>query len=379
MKRFLGILIVLAVLLNCFFCGCGSKEKADAQSKDTNAGTITVVDHAGNKVKVPKDIKRIAVCEIYPLPSVLSVFFDSANKIVAMSPASMSSARNGLLSKLYPEILSTNTTAMGDNNLNIEELMKLDPQVVFYNAAKKDTGDTLRKAGFNAVGISVNKWNYNCVETLNQWISLLSQIFPEAANGRAEKVKKYSEDTLNLIKERTGKLSDQQRKNVFFLFQYSEESIVTSGCHFFGQWWADSIGAKNVAKDLQDDNSIKVNLEQVYSWNPEIIFMTNFTTSFPEDLYENTVGNYDWSGITAVQKKQVYKMPHGMYRCYTPGVDTPVTLLWMAKTVYPDLFGDIDLGQKTKEYYKSIFGVDLTDSQANSIFNPSVAVGRVHI
>ena len=47
--------------------------------------TITVTDHEGNQVKVPKKIERIAVCDIYPLPSVLCVFFDSAKKIVGMS------------------------------------------------------------------------------------------------------------------------------------------------------------------------------------------------------------------------------------------------------------------------------------------------------
>lgn len=45
-------------------------------------------------------------------------------------------------------------------------------------------GDKLREAGFNAVAISVNKWEYNTIETLNNWIDLLSQIFPEDAKSR---------------------------------------------------------------------------------------------------------------------------------------------------------------------------------------------------
>ena len=95
-----------------------------------------------------------------------------------------------------------------------------------------------------------------------------------------------------------------------------------------------------------------VNLEQVYEWNPGVIFMTNFNTAQPEDLYNNTVGTYDWSGIQAVQDQRVYKMPLGMYRSYTPGIDTPITLLWMAKTVYPALFEDIDVTQRAIDYYQ---------------------------
>ena len=59
----------------------------------------------------------------------------------------------------------------------------------------------------------------------------------------------------------------------------------------------------------------------------------------------------------------------------TPGVDTPVTLLWLAKTAYPDLFEDIDIIEETKTYYQEVFGITLTDVQAASIFNPIAQAG----
>ena len=165
-------------------------------------------------------------------------------------------------------------------------------------------------------------------------------------------------------------LSDEERERVFFLFKYSENSILTSGTHFFGNWWAEAVGAVNVAQELDVDNQAEVNLEQVYAWDPDMILITNFTSAQPQDLYDNTVGSYDWSGVSAVKNQQVYKMPLGMYRSYTPGVDTPVTLLWLAQTVYPNLFADIDIVEKTKDYYKTVFGVELTEEQAASIFAP---------
>ena len=42
-------------------------------------------------------------------------------------------------------------------------------------------------------------------------------------------------------------------------------------------------------------------------------------------------------------------MPLGMYRSYTPGADTPVTLLWMAKTTYPEKFEDINITDENRE------------------------------
>jgi iron complex transport system substrate-binding protein len=111
-------------------------------------------------------------------------------------------------------------------------------------------------------------------------------------------------------------------------------------------------------------------MEQVYAWNPSLIFITNFTSAMPEDLAANAIGSDNWSAVDAVINGNVHKMPLGMYRSYTPGVDTPVTLLWLAKTAYPHLFEDIDIIQEAKTYYKEVFGIDLTPEQAASIFAP---------
>ena len=56
-------------------------------------------------------------------------------------------------------------------------------------------------------------------------------------------------------------------------------------------------------------------------------------------------------------------------------MDTPVTLLWLAKTAYPHLFEDIDIIQETKTYYQEVFGITLTDDQAASIFTPTAQAG----
>lgn len=361
-KRF--ICLFLAAIMLSLSVGCGKSSKSNNVSSDT----ITITDHNGNIVKLPKHINRIVVCDILPLPSVLAIFFDSAKKIVGMSEPSMTAAKNSLLSKLYPQILKAKTGFIKGSDVNVEELSSLKPDVVFYSASSKELGNKLRKSGFNAVAISVNKWGYNSIETLNQWISLLSKIFPD--NDKAKVVKNYSDKTYNMVHKRVANISDSKHARLFFLFQYSPNSIVSSGNHFFGEWWAEAIGAVNVAKEISKDNAVQVNMEQIYKWNPNKIFITNFTTAQPKDLYNNTIGSYNWSAIKAIKDKQVYKMPLGMYRSYTPGVDTPITLLWMAKTIYPELFEDINITKEVKKYYKTVFGVNLTDKQADSIFKP---------
>ena len=394
MKKVIALILALALCLGAVACSSENKEDNNnntvTKTEDGNTrttpdtsttepetldpdGTHIVTDHAGNSVEVPNVINRIVVADIYPMASVLTVFFDSAEKIVGMAAPCMSAAKNGLLSELYPEILNAKTDFIDGTNVNIEELLKLNPDVVFYSAGSKEEGEAYKNAGIPAIAISPGKWGYDAIETLNQWIETLVQLFPE--NNKAKVVRDYSEKTYKMVQERVSGLSDADKVKVFFLFQYSDSNIMTSGKKFFGQWWCDAIGAKNAAEELEKDNSVAVNMEQIYAWDPELIFITNFNTAKPDDLYGNTVGSYDWSEIEAVKNKQVYKMPLGMYRSYTCGVDTPVTLLWLAKTVYPSLFEDIDITAETKKYYQEVFGITLTDEQANKIFSPVSAAG----
>ena len=128
-----------------------------------------------------------------------------------------------------------------------------------------------------------------------------------------------------------------------------------------------------MAEGLTADNANAIiSMEQIYSWNPDIIFITNFTAAQPGDLYTNAIASQDWSDVKAVRDQRVYKMPLGIYRSYTPSADTPLTLLWMAKKVYPKLFEDIDLAKEVKTWYKDVFGVALSDADVEGMFNPTV-------
>lgn len=381
-KRFLSLSLACMLALSLAACGAtnaGASSSASAAASSSPqskaalsqplSDTITVVDHLDNTVTLPRDIQRIVVCDPFPLPSVLTILFDSAEKIVGMPAVSMNAAKNGLLGELYPEILNASTDFLEGTKVNMEELLKLTPDVVFYSASNKELGQQLAQAGVPAVSISAGKWDYDAVETLNQWVALLGQMFPE--NDKAAAVASYSKAAYDDVQTRVKSLSDAERARAFFLFQYSDTSMATAGTRAFGNWWAQAIGAVNVSAELEGENSAAVNMEQVYKWNPDLIFVTNFNAAKPEDLYTNAIGNYDWSSVSAVQNKQVYKMPLGMFRSYTCGVDTPVTLYWLAKTAYPDLFADIDILTQTKQYYETVFGITLTDEQAARIFAPA--------
>ncbi|HKL79402.1 MAG TPA: ABC transporter substrate-binding protein [Mobilitalea sp.] len=348
----------------------------DAEIVDSEAGdTITIIDHAGNEVEVPRVINRIVNTDVFPFASVLSVFLGSAEKLIGIHPASMSAATSGLLTEIFPEIVNANTTFMEGGNLNIEALLELEPDVVFYNAGSVEQGDMIRNAGLTAVGISATKWDYDILTTYDQWIATLSQMFPDS--DISNEISNYSIEIYDNIQKVVSGIEASEKKKILFLFKYDDTQMITSGKNFFGQFWCESVGGINVAEEVKADNSNAViNMEQVYEWNPDIIFITNFTPTQPEDLYNNAIAGDDWSSINAVKNHEVYKLPLGTYRSYTPSTDTPVVLLWMAQKVYPQLFKDIDIIEEVKDYYSGHYGIALTEDQIDRMYNPTRAAAK---
>ena len=361
MKRRLMAMLLAAAMCFTMLGGCASGNDSSQSGENTDSSqstqsspneasneeekdTITVVDHGGYTVEVPKQIDRVAVVGILPFPSVIAMYLGSAEKLVGIPPAAKSAAEIGLLGEIFPEILNAETGYTNGSDLNIEELMNLDPDVVFYLAGNDEWKTAMDSAGIPCIGVSTSKWDYDVLETYDQWIDLLSQVFPE--ENKSKEVSEYSQEIYDKIQERVSGLSEDEKKEILFLYQYDDSQIVTSGKHFFGQFWADAVGGKNAAEEIQADNSNAViNMEQIYAWDPDVVFITNFTSAMPDDLYNGSLGN-DWSSVQAVKDEAVYKMPLGSYRSFTPGTDTPVTLLWMAQKTYPDLFSDIDLARK---------------------------------
>ena len=374
MKRIFTILMAAMMLLS----GCaGTANESEQSQEPSNSETAeafeqtpegrTVVDHDGIEVDIPEQIDRIAVGNIGPMASVLTLFLGSGESIVGMSPMSMSAAENGILGELFPELLDADTSFLQGSNINVEKLLTLEPDLVLIQSGQSEVRTQLENAGLTVVAFGVGTFKYDIINTYEAWIDLLSQIFP--ANDKMEEVTAYSKEVLELVQSRVSDIPEAERKRALFLFQYDETQMVASGRNFFGQYWCESAGAVNVAQDIEAGQAT-ITMEQVYEWQPDVIFITNFTNTKPADLYANAVGSDDWSLVKAVQEQQVYKMPLGSFRTYSVSADMPVTLLWVAKTIYPDLFSDIDTDAEVKDFYQRIYGVTLTDEQVAAMYDP---------
>lgn len=114
------------------------------------------------------------------------------------------------------------------------------------------------------------------LKTYDQWIALLSKIFPES--DKAEQVSAYSKKVYETVQKKVAAVKLVDKKKVLFLFQYDDQKMITSGKHFFGQFWCDAVGALNAAEEITVDNAnAKITMEQVYKWNPDVVIITNFS------------------------------------------------------------------------------------------------------
>lgn len=344
-------------------------ENVAVSVKDTH----TVIDFKGNPVEVPNKVERIVVLGPLPAPTVLTVFQQGkTSNIVGVSPDSVNGAKHSIFSKYAPDFQNISSLFYTGGKLNMEELIKLKPDVVFYMDVS--VVEPLRQAGIAAVALAHPRtgWDTSPLLTLKSWMDTMAQVLQKESPARH--IIAYGESVEKEIRERIAAHPLPEKKKILFISNYTDSVLASMGKKSFGQYWADLTGGINLGGKATMG---AVNMEQVYEWQPDHIFILTFSDKTPDDLYNNTAGpGHDWSGINAVKNKQVFKFPFGMHRWAPPTTDTPLAMWWFAKQVRPDLFGDIDMKQKIKEYYSRFYGMTLTDEDAEWILHPRSATKR---
>lgn len=346
-----------------------AETKAAEEEKDAAAAEqemITLVDDRGIEVTLPKNPERIVISSILPLTSVYCLYRGGTEGLVGIAAAAMSAAENSYLAKMYPEILDLPYEFSAGGQVNIEEVMELKPDVVFYRANEEDEGDMYIQAGIPAVAFSTSKFGSDTIATFSGWITLLDQIF--GGGDKTQGIVERGNEIVEMLRERTANLTEEERPSAVVFSGFADGELKVAGGNIFSEFYITEGGAYNCATELS--GSKNVNMEQIYQWDPDVIFINNFCPYVPEDFYNNAIENYDWSNVSAVKNKRVYKFPLGTYRWYPPAGDAPLSLVWVAKQIHPELFEDIDMDAMVKDYYKEFYGYELTDEDLAEIYNP---------
>lgn len=367
MKRIISLMLVLIIIMGSL-SACSTKQatnNSDVTNTTTEGKTRTIIDQLGNEVVLPEKVERVVIASVWPLASayILSM---GTEKLVGLDPAIISAAESSMLVKIAPEISNIESGFSQNGVMNAEELLKLDPDVVLYASGVTEDYEVATQAGIPAVGFDLSIKDFNAVETINSWIELLEEVMGEDLSS-VEYVE-YGQEMQEFVKERLKDVKEEDKPTSMVIHKYNENMLSVPGLATWGDYWITASGGINVAANIEGTK--EVGIEQVYEWNPDKIFITNFNDGLPEDIYNNTFAGSDWSGLEAYKNQEVTKVPLGMYRWYVTCSDSPLMLLWMAMQNHPTLFEDVDFNQVMKDFYKQFYNFDLTDEDVNLILNP---------
>ena len=379
-KKFLSLFLVFTII-GGILGGCGKKDATEKNAEAKNvsteekvarkdeAGSHIVTDHAGHEVEVPNKIEKIVIDQVPILSTYMAYNEGKAPYIVGYAGSLKQVISGTVLKDMAPELLDATNTVQGQSDLNVEEIMKLKPDVIFYNAKNQDRYEKLSKTGVPCIGF-VTMGADTPADPINrygEWLKLLEDVFNE--KGKMDDFLKAGDEIVKDVEERIAKVDDEKRPSGMILWKYQEGTPIVAGKGTFGDFWLKRLKVKNVAEEAK--GYAKVNVEQIYSWNPDVFYLDgpgllNIKT---EDVYNNSVEGFDFSNLKSVKDKRVYNSKLGMWNWLTPNPDAPLVLAWLASETYPDAFKDYDLKKVIKDYYQKWYNYQLSDEQIEDMFN----------
>ena len=332
-----------------------------AEAEDT--GTHTVIDHGGNEVEVPNHITRVVIDQIPILSTYMSYFQGSAPYIVGYCGSFKSVISDTVLKNIAPELMDSSDTVYAQSDLNIEEIMKLEPDVILYNAGNSAHAEILQASGIPSIGFATvgASTEADPLERYKEWLKLLGDVFGE--QGKTDDFIAAGDAIVADVESRIAEIPEDERPSALILWKYSDGVPQVSGQGTFGTYWMKHLGVTDVA--LEATGFAQTSMEQIYSWDPDILFLDGpgLQPLRTEDVLTGNVDGADFSTLTAVQNGRVYNTTLGMWNWFTPNPDAPLVLAWLACKTYPDAFADYPLEDTIKEYYKTWYGYDVTDAE----------------
>ncbi len=329
------------------------------------ADTHVVTDRMGREVEIPVEINRVAT-NFLPFASAWFISTGGVDELVGIAAGSKAHAARSIFGRIVPEVLEIETDFQDGNNVNVEAVLALEPDV-FFTYEKNPSIELIENAGIPVLSLDVlSQTGGNAMETFAGWMDLLGLVAGQEE--RAGEIAAMARDTLAEVRARVEPLSEAERPRAMFFSRLQEDRILINGAGHFGDFWLREAGAINVATEGLAPLA-EVSMEEIYAMNPDVMFISNFSSTMPEDVYANNIPGQDWSHVFAVQNRRVYKLPEGIFQWYPPSADTPMMMKFMASSVHPELFADYDMEEELKAYYARFYDYELSQDDLDLILH----------
>lgn len=304
--------------------------------------TKILKDLAGNEIKLKGEAKSIAA--LWHANNQIILMLGGMDKVVATTEPIK---KNVWFNLVYPNLKNI-PTALNNNDMQIEEIIKLDPDITIVS--NKNYVEQLNKQGLEAAYLPFR--NY---DEMRDSVLLTARLIGGDAEDRAREFDEYINEKIALVKSRTDELSSRPKvlhivNGSNFLKVDGKDSIIDE--------WIKIAGGENVV--TKSGNMIEITSEEILALDPDIVIIggKNGEKSVRE-FYKQPM----FSGLKAVTNKQIYANPNGIFSWDRYGAEGALQILWAAKTLHPEIFGDINLLDETKKFYKKFFNFELSDEQ----------------
>lgn len=248
----------------------------------------------------------------------------------------------------------------GSHEINPEQLISLGVQILFV-----PRGMTVPQADrLGKTGLRILTFDANSMPALTARVQQTADALGEDARKKAQDYQRYFDRNVALVASRLKGLPQRERVTVY----HSVGSpLTTSGRPSLNQDWMDLAGARNVAENWfggVKKGTGEVALEQIVAANPAVIVAMNKRDA------DAILASPVWAAVDAVVHHRVYVNPKGMFWWCRETSEEALQFLWLAKTLYPERFADVDMRQETRDFYQRFFGLELSEAQVGDILNP---------
>ncbi len=308
--------------------------------------TVSVIDQSGQTVTIPQPVESIAC--VYGIGTYIVYALGGGDRLVIgyyIGLKSPSAATETMLrwEPRLPEILSS-----GDPN--VEELVASGAQVVLADASQH----AAVAAQLRDLGIPVVLYQAETPEAMKEAVTLTGSFLgPEAARQADAFLADYDR-VVDTASADTAFLTDEDRSRVLFLG--TTPTKAASG-DMYQTFLIETAGGISVTQDLIGSWN-EVNLEQILTWNPDVIVIAPYGPVQPADILDNP----DWQSLDAVQSGRVYRMPRLIAPMDTPVPESILGIVWLETRLYPDLC-TLDLSDEVTHFYADYYRFDLTDQE----------------
>lgn len=344
MKKILLILLACVITTSVTSCSTSSKDNKSSSSEKTQ-----ITDAANRKVEKPSKIDRIAVT-CYGGATHEIATLGASNKIVAQP----SMDKFPQLKKIYPNFNNVLDPGSFDN-VNVEELLKTDPDMVFVGVTSSKGNELIEKAGLSTFTMSIGSAN---IESLKKEFQMVGTLLDNEA--KSKELLNYWDTKISMVNDLVSKVPEKDRKKVY----YAGAAITKASSGVWGDALIKGCKGINVTSSLADGAKGKeVSVEQVFTWNPDIIITQKTKKGLKEFQNDNRIKDLD-----AIKNKKLYQCPSGAFWWDRPSPEAPLGFMWLATVLYPEYTKDIDLKKETKDFYKTFYNYNLSDEEYASFF-----------